>query len=183
MLQILLFLLSGGGTRHQTGDPKAPRDVLYRSLLRCTSHGQDQSWGNADKGCKHTEFVIARAQQSPEHWALNKHANKTNTHCHKQLPAYSQQGREGSCKATCAPSPNNIKHDWASGPPPHCGSLSHDTHLFSLSIGFCDPVVNHNPLGRSPGISRRISPEKLKSLSLQILPDPTRPDEIRLRRS
>lgn len=56
-----------------------------------------------------TGFLTAHAQQSPEHWALTKHTNKTNIHSHEQLHAYSQQGREGSCKMTCAPSPNNIK--------------------------------------------------------------------------
>lgn len=88
--------------------------------------------------------------------------HKQNIHCHQQLPAYSQQGREGTCRKTCEPSLNIIKHHWAAGSPPHFGSPSHDTCPFSLSIGFCDPVVEHNPLGRSPGISRQISPEKMK---------------------
>lgn len=160
------------------------------SLLGCTSHGQDQSPRNADKGCKHTEFLAhfkhtdccSCTQQSPEHWALNKQTYKTkqtSTATSNSLPTVNK-AEKGVAKQFVQHHSTSSKHHRASGPPPHFRSLSHDMHLFSLSTGFCDPVVNHNPLGWSPGISRQLSPEKMRILSLQTLPDPKRPDEIRL---
>lgn len=142
--------------------PKGTQGCTQEPAGRYLPWAGSEPWGCGQKLQTHRISHCSCTAISRELWALNKHTNKTNIHCHQQLPAYSQQGREGTCRKTCEPSLNIIKHHWAAGSPPHFGSPSHDTCPFSLSIGFCDPVVEHNPLGRSPGISRQISPEKMK---------------------
>lgn len=86
VLQILLFLLSGGGARHQTGDPKAPRDV-YRVYWGVPPMRRIRAGGMQTKAAniQNFSFLMHNNLQSTGHWT-NTQTKQTSTATSNSLP-------------------------------------------------------------------------------------------------
>lgn len=163
-LQILLFLLSGWGTRHQTGDPNASRDASV-GLLGCPSCRQDQRQANADRGCKHTESfsllatheqLMSRALGTGQTHEENKHPLPLATPC---LQSTRQRWELQGDLSTITQQPQTSLGFWSTTS--FTGSPSHDTrllfflvHSFLWSRGQSQPfglILHH--LGPPGGLS------------------------------